>query len=76
MGSDTFKPGWARVAFGDVVRLGAARVSDPEAAGFARYVGLEHLDPGDLTIRRWGDVAGGKKWSRKSEQRDKWKLLV
>ena len=59
MGSDTFKPGWTRVVFGDVVRLGAARVSDPEAAGFARYVGLEHLDPGDLTIRRWGNVAAG-----------------
>ena len=59
MGSDTLKPGWTRVAFGDVVRLSAARVSDPEAAGFGRYVGLEHLDPGDLTIRRWGDVAAG-----------------
>ena len=59
MGSDTLKPGWTRVAFGDVVRLSAARAPDPEAAGFARYVGLEHLDPGDLTIRRWGDVAAG-----------------
>ena len=57
--SDTLKPGWKRVAFGDVVRLSAARATDPEAAGFARYVGLEHLDPGDLTIRRWGDVATG-----------------
>ena len=59
MGSDTLKPDWTRVAFGDVVRLSAARAPDPEAAGFARYVGLEHLDPGDLTIRRWGDVAAG-----------------
>ena len=59
MGSDTLKPGWTRVAFGDVVRLSATRAPDPEAAGFARYVGLEHLDPGDLTIRRWGDVAAG-----------------
>ena len=59
VGSDTLKPSWTRVAFGDVVRLSAARAPDPEAAGFARYVGLEHLDPGDLTIRRWGDVAAG-----------------
>ena len=59
MGSDTLKPGWTHVAFGDVVRLSAARAPDPEVAGFARYVGLEHLDPGDLTIRRWGDVAAG-----------------
>ena len=59
MGSGKLKPGWTRVAFGDVVRLSAERTSDPEAAGLERYVGLEHLDPGDLTIRRWGDVAAG-----------------
>ena len=59
VGSDTLKPGWKRVTFGDIVRLSAARAPDPEAAGFARYVGLEHLDSGDLTIRHWGDVATG-----------------
>lgn len=51
--------GWTRVAFGDVVRLSKARVADPEAAGIERVVGLEHIDPGDLRIRRWGDVADG-----------------
>ena len=59
MGSGRLKPGWTRVAFGDVVRLERERVPDPEAAGFTRYVGLEHIDPGDLTIRRWGNVAEG-----------------
>ena len=59
MGSGRLKPGWTRVAFGDVVRLSRERVPDPEAAGFTRYVGLEHIDPGDLTIRRWGNVAEG-----------------
>ena len=58
-GDRSLKPGWSRVAFGDVVRLNTDRASDPEAAGFSRYVGLEHIDPGDLTIRRWGDVADG-----------------
>lgn len=48
-----------RVAFGDVVRLSKERTSDPDADGFDRYVGLEHIDPGDLRIRRWGDVADG-----------------
>lgn len=28
-------------------------------ASIGRYVGLEHLEPGDLRIRRWGDVADG-----------------
>lgn len=51
--------GWTRVAFGDVVRLSKDRVTDPEAAGIERVVGLEHIDPGDLRIRRWGDAADG-----------------
>ena len=59
MGSGRLKPGWTRVAFGDVVRLSRERAPNPEAAGLTRYVGLEHIDPGDLTIRRWGNVAEG-----------------
>lgn len=51
--------GWTRVAFGDVVRLCTERSSDPEADGFERYIGLEHLDPGELRVRRWGDLADG-----------------
>lgn len=50
---------WTRVAFGDVVRLCTERSSDPEADGFERYIGLEHLDPGELRVRRWGDLADG-----------------
>ena len=55
----TLKPGWRRVKFGDVVRLSKARSQDPLADGIERYVGLEHLEPGDLRIRRWGNVADG-----------------
>ena len=53
------KPGWRRVKFGDVVRLSKARSQDALADGFERYVGLEHLEPGDLRIRSWGNVADG-----------------
>ncbi|MGE3517518.1 MAG: restriction endonuclease subunit S [Vicinamibacterales bacterium] len=53
------KASWTRVAFGDVVRLARERSSDPEEDGFDRYVGLEHIDPGHLTIRRWGNLADG-----------------
>jgi len=53
------KPGWRRVKFGDVVRLSKARCADPLAEGLDRYVGLEHLEPGDLRIRSWGNVADG-----------------
>ena len=53
------KPGWRRVKFGNVVRLSKNRSQDPLADGVERYVGLEHLDPGDLRIRSWGNVADG-----------------
>ena len=59
MSSGRLKPGWTRVAFGDVVRLCMERTSDPAAEGFERYVGLEHLDPGNFAIRRWGNVDNG-----------------
>lgn len=48
-----------RVKFGDVVQLSKERSSDPEADGYERYIGLEHIDPGELRVRRWGDIADG-----------------
>ncbi len=55
----SLKPGWRQVKFGDVVQLLKARSQDPLADGIERYVGLEHLEPGDLRIRSWGNVADG-----------------
>ncbi len=55
----SLKPGWRQVKFGDVVQLSKARSQDPLADGLERYVGLEHLEPGDLRIRSWGNVADG-----------------
>lgn len=59
MNNKKLKPGWRQVKFGDVVRLSKAKRKDPLADGIERYVGLEHLEPGDLRIRRWGNVADG-----------------
>lgn len=59
MKNEFLKPGWRRVKFGDMVRLSKARSQDPLAHGIERYVGLEHLVPGDLRIRSWGNVADG-----------------
>jgi type I restriction enzyme, S subunit len=50
---------WTRVKFGDVVKLNTDRSADPLADGLERYVGLEHIEPEDLRIRRWGLVAEG-----------------
>lgn len=55
----TTSSGWTTVAFDDVVQLSRERSRDPEVDGFERYVGLEHIDPGELRIRRWGDIADG-----------------
>lgn len=51
--------GWATVAFGDVVQLSKERSSDPESEGYERFIGLEHIDPGELRVRRWGDISDG-----------------
>jgi len=59
MNETALKPGWRRVKFGEVVQLSKARSQDPLADGIERYVGLEHLEPGDLRIRSWGNVADG-----------------
>lgn len=59
MNNKTLKPGWRQVKFGDVVRLSKTKSKDPLADGIERYVGLEHLEPGDLRIRSWGNVADG-----------------
>ena len=59
MSVGVLKPGWRRVRFGDVVKLNTDKVADPQGEGLERYVGLEHLEPGDLRVRRWGLVEEG-----------------
>ena len=59
MSNQTLKPGWTWVKFGDVVRLNTDRCANPAAEGIERYLGLEHIEPEDLRIRRWGLVAEG-----------------
>lgn len=55
---------WKRVLFGDVVRCVDKTCRDPQAEGLTRVVGLEHLDPGELRITRWADVADGTSFTR------------
>ena len=45
--------------FGDVVNLNTDRVTDPDAEGIERFIGLEHITPEDLRIQSWGSVADG-----------------
>jgi type I restriction enzyme S subunit len=59
------KPGWQRVKFGEVVRLNKETCKDPEASGIERVIGLENLEPGDLRVRSWADVADGTTFSNR-----------
>jgi type I restriction enzyme S subunit len=59
MTEKNLKTGLRRVKFGEVVKLSKERCSDPVTEGYERFVGLEHLEPGDLRIRSWGNVSDG-----------------
>ena len=55
MTSDRSLPdGWCVLPFRDIAESVTERVDDPPSSGFEHYVGLEHLDPETVTIRRWG----------------------
>ena len=45
--------------FSSLVHLNTDRIADPLAAGIERFVGLEHIEPENLHIRSWGNVADG-----------------
>lgn len=55
---------WSRVRFGDVVE-NLNETCDPVEAGLERFIGLEHLEPGSLHIRTWGNVADGTTFTRR-----------
>lgn len=59
------KSSWKRVAFGDVVRNLNVTVKDPEGAGIDRVIAMEHLDPGELKISRWGTIKDGTTFTRR-----------
>lgn len=59
------KSAWRRVAFGDVVRNINETVKDAESASIDRVIAMEHLDPGELKVERWGSVADGTTFTRK-----------
>ena len=58
------RTGWKRVRFGDVVE-NCAETCDPAEAGLERFIAMEHLEPGSLHIRSWGNVADGTTFTRR-----------
>lgn len=57
--------GWRVVRFGDVVRNVDVSERQPLEQGLERFVGLEHLDPESLRIKRWGLIEEGTSFTRK-----------
>jgi type I restriction enzyme S subunit len=52
------------VRFGDVVD-NCNETCDPAEAGLNRFVGMEHLEPGSLHVRTWGNVTDGTTFTRR-----------
>jgi len=68
--SEGLKKGWRVWRFDQIATMVNDRVDDPAEANVDYYVGLEHLDPESLTIRRWGspsDVNATKLLFRKGD---------
>ena len=55
--SDSVPDGWKSVKLDDVAEETSDRVDNPSKSGYDRFVGLEHLDSGELIVRRWGSTA-------------------
>jgi type I restriction enzyme S subunit len=53
-GKRKLRSGWHVVRFDQMAESILDRVDKPSEADVAYYVGLEHLDPESLKIRRWG----------------------
>jgi len=58
------RKGWKRVRFDDVVE-NLNETCDPAEVGLERVIAMEHLEPGSLHIRAWGNVADGTTFTRR-----------
>jgi type I restriction enzyme S subunit len=58
------RKGWKMMRFGEVVE-NLNETCDPEEAGLERFIGLEHLEPGSLHIREWGNTADSTTFTRR-----------
>ena len=69
MSNIPLKSGWTMVRFDNIAQNVAVRVN-PAEAKTDNYVGLEHLDPESLHLRKWGhpsDVTGQKLTFKKGD---------
>lgn len=55
---------WKTYKFGDIAQNLTIAIQDPLLEGIERYVGLEHIMPGNVHIKSWGNVADGTTFTR------------
>jgi len=55
---------WKTFEFGDITHNLTTAVKHPLSNGYKRYVGLEHIEPGNVHIKSWGNVADGTTFTR------------
>ena len=55
---------WDKVTLGDIAQSLTIATKNPLSEGFERYVGLEHIEPGNIHIKSWGNVADGTTFTR------------
>lgn len=68
--SEALKPGWRKWRFDQIATNVNERIDNPSESDFEYYVGLEHIDPNSLKLRRWGspsDVEATKLIFRKGD---------
>ena len=50
------KSTWTKVALADCCEEIGQRVENPAESGYDRFVGLEHLESGETSVRHWGST--------------------
>ena len=53
------KSTWKKVKFGDVVENTNQTIKNPVESGIDKFIGLDHLESGDLKIKRFGNTSDG-----------------
>jgi type I restriction enzyme, S subunit len=59
------KKGWTKISLGEACRNVNETIRNPVEAGIERYIGLEHIEPGNLHISTWGSVSDGTTFTKR-----------
>ena len=59
------KTKWCKVSFSDVAENVNETLKNPEHHGIERFLGLEHIVPGELRISRFGQVSEGTTFTKR-----------